>query len=84
MRPGRFDRHIYISLPDYYGRLEIFKILAKRMPFSNEFTPEKVAEITEGYSGAEMTSLCQNAALRALERDILSLEVTFLISSLLN
>lgn len=75
LRPGRFDRHIYISLPDYEGRLEIFKILSKIMPFNSEFKPETVAKMTDGFSGAEITSLCQNAAIRALERDISSLEV---------
>ena len=77
MRPGRFDRHIYISLPDYEGRVEIFKILMKRMPFSESFTPHHMADLTDGFSGAEITSLCQNSAIRSLERDILSLKVIF-------
>lgn len=75
MRPGRFDRHIYISLPDFEGRLEIFKILTQRMPFSVDIDPENVATLTEGFSGAEITSLCQNAAIRSLEKNIESLEV---------
>jgi ATP-dependent 26S proteasome regulatory subunit len=63
-------------LPDYEGRLEIFKILSKKMPFSNEFIPENIAKMTEGFSGAEITSICHNSAIHALERDITCLEVS--------
>lgn len=57
----------------------MFKILSKRMPFSNEFIPENVAAMTAGFSGAEITSLCQNSAIRALELDISSLEVNLFL-----
>lgn len=47
----------------------------KNMPFSESFTPELMADLTNGFSGAEITSLCQNSAIRSLERDISSLQV---------
>ncbi len=48
----------------------------QRMPFDKSFTIDNIAAVTEGFSGAEITSLCQNAALKSLERDISCKEVT--------
>lgn len=42
----------------------------KRMPFEDTFSIDHMATLTEGFSGAEITSLCQNAAIKSLERDI--------------
>lgn len=50
----------------------------RKMPFSESFTPEHLAELTDGFSGAEIASLCQNSAIRSLERDISSLKVPFI------
>jgi SpoVK/Ycf46/Vps4 family AAA+-type ATPase len=61
--------------------MDILKILMNRMPFSKEITLDTYAHLTEGFSGAEITSLCQNAAIKALERNISNLEV---ISAFLN
>jgi len=47
----------------------------KKMPFHKDILPERFAGLTEGFSGAEITSLCQNAAIKALERNIASTEV---------
>lgn len=77
LRPGRFDRHIYIAPPDVEGRAEIFKIMAKKMPFESGIDPAAFAALTEGYTGAELTAVCQNAAMRALERDINAQSITF-------
>ena len=51
----------------------------RKMPFSESFTPEHLAELTDGFSGAEIASLCQNSAIRSLERDISSLKVPLFI-----
>lgn len=70
LRPGRFDRLIYIAPPDYDARLEIFKIHARKMPFSPEVLLNVLASRTEGYSGAEVAAICQEAGLAALNRDL--------------
>ena len=51
----------------------------RRMPFSESFTPENLANLTDGFSGAEISSLCQNSAIRSLERDISALKVIHFI-----
>ena len=51
LRPGRFDIHIYCPLPDEKTRFEIFKVHTRNLPLSEDVDLEKMAEITEGYSG---------------------------------
>lgn len=51
------------------------------MPFSGDFTAEKVSSLTEGLSGAEITSLLQNAAIKTLEKNINSAEVSCFYSN---
>uniref|UniRef100_A0A6I8S9G4 non-chaperonin molecular chaperone ATPase n=1 Tax=Xenopus tropicalis TaxID=8364 RepID=A0A6I8S9G4_XENTR len=70
MRPGRIDRIIYVPLPDAATRREIFKLRFHSMPISTEICLEKLVEQTEKYSGAEITAVCREAALLALEEDI--------------
>lgn len=76
LRPGRFDRLIYVPEPDEAARLEIFKIHAKDMPLSKDVTI-KEHRMTKGYSGADISSVCREAAMNALRRDINAKEVTF-------
>jgi transitional endoplasmic reticulum ATPase len=76
LRPGRFDRLIYVPEPDEAARLEIFKIHTKKMPLSND-VDIKAHRITKGYSGADISSVCREAAMNALRRDINAKEVTF-------
>jgi len=75
LRPGRFDRLIYVPEPDEAARLEIFKIHTKNMPLSNDVDINK-HRITKGYSGADISSVCREAAMSALRRDINAKEVT--------
>jgi transitional endoplasmic reticulum ATPase len=74
LRPGRFDRHIMVSPPDEKTRLEILKVYANKMPLKN-VNLEKIARETEGFSGADLESLCREAAMNALREDINSKEV---------
>jgi transitional endoplasmic reticulum ATPase len=67
LRPGRFDRLIYISPPDYEARLEIFKIHTKNKPLAEDVSLEELARITEGYTGADIAALCNTAAMAALK-----------------
>ncbi len=69
LRPGRFDRLIYVPPPDEAGRYETLKIYTRNMPLSEEVDLRKLAAMTEGYSGADLESLCREAALAALRRD---------------
>ena len=77
MRPGRLDRLIYVPEPNEEGRLQIFKIHTKDMPLAKDVDLRELARLTKGYSGADIESICREAAIIALRRDINSKEVTF-------
>ncbi len=66
LRPGRFDRQIMIPLPDKEGRRKIFEIHASRMTLDNKITLNEIAELTEGFTGAEIKSACTEAGMFAL------------------
>jgi len=76
LRPGRFDRLIYVPEPSEEGRLQILKIHTKGMPLAKDVDLMELARLTKGYSGADLESACREAALYALRRDINSKEVT--------
>ena len=67
-RPGRFDREIEITLPDKQGRLEILQIHTRNMPLADDVDLQKLAEITHGYTGADLAALVKEAAMHALRR----------------
>lgn len=67
MRPGRLDRIVYVKLPDAKTREEIFRIKLARMPLADDIELSDIVDFTEGYSGAEIQAICQEAALYALE-----------------
>ncbi len=67
-RPGRFDREIEIGIPDKKGRREILEIHTRGMPLAKDVNLDKIAEMTHGYSGADLEALCKEAAMRALRR----------------
>ncbi len=75
LRPGRFDRIIVVPPPDKKARLEIFKIHTKKMPLAKDVDLEKLAEMTEGYSGADIEAVCREAALSALRENLKAKEV---------
>ena len=76
LRPGRFDRIIDIGLPDLDGRTEIFRIHTSRMNMDDTVVPRKMAEITEGASGAEVKSICTEAGMLAIRdnRDTVTMD----------
>jgi transitional endoplasmic reticulum ATPase len=76
MRPGRFDRLIYVPEPDEKSRLQILKIYTKGMPLCKDVDLNQLTIATKYYSGADIESLCREAAMHALRRDINSTEVT--------
>ncbi len=67
-RPGRFDREIQIGVPDRAGRKEILQIHTRGMPLTEKVNLDKMADITHGYSGADLNALAKEAAMRALRR----------------
>ena len=69
-RGGRFDREIEIGIPDRNGRLEILQVHTRGMPLAEDVDLESLADITYGFVGADISSLCKEAAMHAL-RDIL-------------
>ena len=77
LRPGRFDRLIYVPPPDEKARLEIFKIHTRKMPLAEDVDLELLAKRTQGYSGADIAAVCREAAMNALRRDINATKVTW-------
>ncbi len=66
LRPGRFDRVIYVPPPDEEARLEILKVHTRNMPLAEDVNLKEIAKRTEGYTGADLAALCREAALNAL------------------
>jgi transitional endoplasmic reticulum ATPase len=75
LRPGRFDKLIYVPPPDKEGRLKILLIHTKNMPLALDVDLIRLAEITEGYSGADLEALCREAAMEALREDLNAITV---------
>lgn len=69
LRPGRFDRHIEVGLPDVKGRYEILKLHSRGKPLSKNVDLYKVAQQTVYFSGAKLESLMNEAAILAAKRD---------------
>ncbi|MCE4613815.1 MAG: CDC48 family AAA ATPase [Desulfurococcales archaeon] len=67
-RPGRFDREIEIRPPDKKARLEILQVHTRNMPLSENVDLDKIAEMTHGYTGADIAALAKEAAMAALRR----------------
>lgn len=66
LRPGRFDRVIYVPPPDKKARYEILKIHTRNVPLGTDVDLERIAELTEGYSGADLEALVREAVMMAL------------------
>ena len=69
-RPGRLDQLIYIPLPDYPSRVSIFKANLRKCPVAPDVDVEKMAKATEGFSGADITEICQRAAKNAIRESV--------------
>jgi proteasome regulatory subunit len=74
LRPGRFDRLIEIPLPDKDARLEILKIHSRRMHLAS-VDLEKLADMTEKATGAELEAICREAGMMAVRREAPSVEM---------
>ena len=69
-RPGRFDREVEISVPDKQGRLAILKIHSRNMPLDKTVDLDKIASVTHGFVGADISALTKEAAMVVLRRII--------------
>ena len=67
-RPGRFDREISIGVPNKKGRLNILKIHTRLMPLTKDVSLEKLADVTHGFVGADLSALTKEAAMNVLRR----------------
>ncbi|MCK9152428.1 CDC48 family AAA ATPase [Methanobacterium alcaliphilum] len=67
-RPGRFDREIEIGVPDKDERKEVLEIHTRGMPLDEKVDLDEIAEITHGFVGADLESLCKESAMRVLRR----------------
>jgi cell division protease FtsH len=65
LRPGRFDRHIIVNLPDIRGREEILKVHTRKIKLAPSVDLKSIASSTPGFSGADLANLCNEAALLA-------------------
>ena len=70
IRPGRLDQLIYIPLPDYVARVGIIKAVLRKSPVAPNVNIEFLAQQCEGFSGADMTELCQRATKAAIRESI--------------
>ena len=69
LRPGRFDRHVIVNLPDRRGREAIFKVHTRRVPLARDVQLGELAAATPGLAGADIKNLVNEAALLAARRD---------------
>lgn len=74
MRPGRLDQLIYIPLPDRESRISIFKANLRKSPIGDDISIEQLADATDGFSGADITEICQRAAKNAI-RDCITADI---------
>jgi transitional endoplasmic reticulum ATPase len=70
IRPGRFDEIVEIPLPDEAGRADIFRIQLRNKPLAAGVSAQDLGSRTEGYSGADISAVCHQAALRAIRRAV--------------
>jgi cell division protease FtsH len=76
LRPGRFDRQVYVQLPDVRGREAIFKVHARNKPIGKDADFKKLARITSGFSGAEIANALNEAAIQTAKdnRTVITME----------
>lgn len=69
LRTGRLDLVLYVAPPDEKGRLEIIKILTKKMPLSSDVKLQEIAVATQNYTGADLAALCRESAVSAMRNN---------------
>ncbi|MCH8972899.1 MAG: AAA family ATPase, partial [Thaumarchaeota archaeon] len=69
LRAGRLDLVLFVNPPDEKGRLEIIKILTTKMPLDSDVKLQEIAVSTQNYTGADLASLCREAAVSAMQNN---------------
>lgn len=82
LRPGRFDRHIQVDLPDRKGRKHILELHARNKPLLNAKLLDIVADQTFGFSGAQLESLMNEAAIYAMREELETIEERHLLNAI--
>ena len=75
LRPGRFDRIVLVSIPDAKSRKDIFKLHTRKMPLAKDVKIDEMVAKTDGYVGADIESVCREAAMLALREDMTARDV---------
>ncbi len=75
LRPGRFDRKIYVDLPDLYGRYEILQIHARKVPLAKDADLFAIARGTPGFSGADLANIINEAAILAARNNMTAVDM---------
>jgi cell division protease FtsH len=75
LRPGRFDRQVYVTLPDIRGREQILNVHMRKVPLGTDVNASVIARGTPGMSGADLANLCNEAALMAARRSARTVEM---------
>ena len=76
LRPGRFDRLVFVPSPDERTRLRILEIYTNGMPLTKDVDLSRIASLTKGYSGADLEAMCREAAMISLRRSLEAEHVT--------
>ena len=76
MRPGRFDRHITVGRPSMKGRVDIFKVYLKKIPYASDVDVDKLAKLTAGFTGADIRNFVNEATLWATRNDKTTVEAS--------
>ncbi len=69
LRPGRLDLRVFVPAPDEIGRTKILEIIVSQMPLRNDVIAGELAILSKGFTGADLESLCREAAIGAMHRD---------------
>lgn len=75
LRPGRFDRLIYVPAPDVEERRDILEKITKSMPLGQDVDLDEISRVTQNYSGADLVQLCNETALATLSQDLSAVEM---------
>ncbi len=74
-RPGRFDREIEIGIPGRDGRKDILAVHLRSMPLDEDVSTERLANVTQGFVGADLAALAREAAMKCLTRNLVNLDL---------
>lgn len=81
LRPGRIDRKIYVNPPDEISRRQIIDIELRKVPLADDIDLNAIVELSDGFSGAEVASICSEATFLAMEQEDMILRQQYLLEA---